>query len=322
LGNGLLKILADHEWVELRARDEACPFLQDLWANSKLQILESDAIDFPDRSQLRNNDVNLLVAALMHNTSLTSLTTSWDWQVSKRKFLNALAAIGAQGFTSLQHLCLVYTKGPYTEMLNILGGLFPNLENISLPDWWPGVAGLTGRCLESWPMSKTLAVGTVQPAAAILTEIESGRGTCTLMQGMLFADCTNPRTYSRSGPHVRSCLSLIQHIRVETLVLNGVIMGKDFKWVQTALELFPSLKMLEAVVLFPGVEAREVLRRGLEIRLLSEIEDRIALKNVLQGATPFCELCEALDDSWKVNVVVDWPGKVRVDSVYITLEKR
>jgi hypothetical protein len=30
-------------------------------------------------------------------------------------------------------------------------------------------------------------------------------------------------------------------------------MGHDFEWVRTALELFPSLKMLEAVVLFPGV---------------------------------------------------------------------
>jgi hypothetical protein len=74
--DGLLKILADHKWVELRARDEACPFLQDLWAKSKLQILDTDALDFPDRSQLRNNDVNLLIAALRHNTSLTCLTTS------------------------------------------------------------------------------------------------------------------------------------------------------------------------------------------------------------------------------------------------------
>jgi hypothetical protein len=76
--DGLLKILANHEWVELRARDEACCFLQDLWANSNLQILDTDALDFPDRSQLRNNAVNLLIAALRHNTSLTSLTTSWD----------------------------------------------------------------------------------------------------------------------------------------------------------------------------------------------------------------------------------------------------
>jgi hypothetical protein len=70
---------------------------------------------------------------------------------------------------------------------------------------------------------------------------------------MLFAECTNPKTFLQSGPHVRSCLSLIQHIGVETLVLNGVIIGRDFEWVQTALELFPSLKMLEAVVLFSGV---------------------------------------------------------------------
>jgi hypothetical protein len=74
--DGLLKILAAHEWVELRARDEACPFVQVLWSNSKLETLVMDAIDFPDRSQLRNNDVNLLIAALMHNTSLTNLTTS------------------------------------------------------------------------------------------------------------------------------------------------------------------------------------------------------------------------------------------------------
>jgi hypothetical protein len=155
--DALLKILADHEWVELRARDEACPFVQDLWANSKLQILDMDVIDFPDRSQLRNSDANLLIAALLHNTSLTSLTTSWDSHVSKRNFGNAVAAIGAQGFTSLKHLCLVGTvRGPYTEMLSIMRALFPNLENISLPDWWPGVSGLTGRRLESWPMLKTL----------------------------------------------------------------------------------------------------------------------------------------------------------------------
>jgi hypothetical protein len=58
-------------------------------------------------------------------------------------------------------------------------------------------------------MLKTLAVGTVQPAAAILTEIESGCGTCTLMQGMLFAEWRNPQTYVSSIPHVRTCLSLI-----------------------------------------------------------------------------------------------------------------
>jgi hypothetical protein len=191
----LLKILANNERVELRAKDEACPFLQDLWANSKLQTLDTDALDFPDHCQLRNNAVNLLIEALRHNTSLTSLTTSWDWQVSKRNFLNASTTIGAQGFTNLKHLCLVYTKGPYTEMLSILEGLFSNLESISLPDWWSGVAGLNGRCLESWPSLKTFALGMVQPAAAGLTEIENGRGTTLLLQGMLFAECRNPQTY-------------------------------------------------------------------------------------------------------------------------------
>jgi hypothetical protein len=37
------------------------------------------------------------------------------------------------------------------------------------------------------------------------------------------------------------------------VVLNGVIMGHDFEWIRTALELFPSLRMSEAVVLFLGV---------------------------------------------------------------------
>ena len=100
-------------------------------------------------------------------------------------------------------------------------------------------------------------------------------------------------------------------------------MGHDFEWVRTALELFSSLKMLEAVVIFPGVgpwEAR--YRRGLENRLLTEIEDRIAIETLSKGATPFRELREALDNYWKVDVVVDWPGKVRVDSFYITLKKR
>jgi hypothetical protein len=96
-------------------------------------------------------------------------------------------------------------------------------------------------------------------------------------------------------------------------------MGHDFEWVQTDLELFPSLKMLEAVVIFSGVgpwEAR--YRRGFENRLLTEIEDRIAIETLSKGATPSCELRKALDNSWKVDVVVDWPGKMRVDSFYIT----
>jgi hypothetical protein len=60
--NALLKLLANHEWVEIRARDEACLFVQDLWANNKLQTLDMDVSDFSDRSQLQNNDANLLIA--------------------------------------------------------------------------------------------------------------------------------------------------------------------------------------------------------------------------------------------------------------------
>jgi hypothetical protein len=163
----------------------------------------------------------------------------------------------------------VYEGSIYGDAEHIRGA-FPNLESISLPHWWPGVAGLNGRCLESWPSLKTLAVGTVQPAAAVLTEIENGRGTTLLMQGMLFAECRNPQTYVSRVPHVRHCLTFIQHSGVETLVLNGVIMGYNFEWFWTALELFPSLKMLEAVVLFPGVGPWEAQnRRGaLKKRLL------------------------------------------------------
>jgi hypothetical protein len=72
----LLKLLANHEWVKVRARHGACPFVQDLWANSKLQTLDMDVFDFPDRSQQQNKDANLFIAALLHNTTLTSLTTS------------------------------------------------------------------------------------------------------------------------------------------------------------------------------------------------------------------------------------------------------
>jgi hypothetical protein len=111
--------------------------VQDLWANSKLQILDIDIIDFPDRSQLQNKDANLLLATLLHNTSLTSLTTSWVSPFSDRTFRKAVAAIGAGGFTSLKHLCLVGPIcGPYnTKMVSILRALLPNLENISLPYW-------------------------------------------------------------------------------------------------------------------------------------------------------------------------------------------
>jgi hypothetical protein len=63
--NALLKLLADHEWVEIRARDEACLFVQDLWANSKLQTLDMDVSDFSDRSQLQNNDAQSLVRSFV-----------------------------------------------------------------------------------------------------------------------------------------------------------------------------------------------------------------------------------------------------------------
>jgi hypothetical protein len=104
----------------------------------------------------------------------------------------------------------------YTEMLSILRALFPNLDTISLPDWWPGVAGLTERRLESWPMLKSLAVGTVPPDdVAILDEIEvqgillpASRyelGTYIPKHGMVFSKCPDPETYPRL-PHVRHCL--------------------------------------------------------------------------------------------------------------------
>jgi hypothetical protein len=195
--DALVKLLADHEWVEVRARHEACPFVQDLWANSKLQTLDIDVIDFSDRSQLQNKDANLLIAALLQNTTLTSLTTSRESPFLDCTFWKAVAAIGAGGFTSLKHLCPVGPiRGPYdTKMVSILRALFPNLENISLLDWWPGVAGLTGRRLESWPMLKTLAVGMVPSVAAILHEIESERDTCLILQGMAFSECTDPKWY-------------------------------------------------------------------------------------------------------------------------------
>jgi hypothetical protein len=319
--DALLKLLTNHEWVEVRARHRACPFVQDLWANSKLQTLDMDVIDFPDRSQQQNKDVNLLIAALLHNTTLTSLTTSWDTFVSNRNFGNAVAAIGARGFTSSNHLCLLDTaiRGPYTEMLSILRALFPNLESISLPNWWPGVAGLSGRGFMAWPTLKTLAVGTVPSVAAILHEIENGQDTSIVEQGIVFPECADPEMhwgihgYPRL-PHVCRCITLIQHIGVETLVLNGVVMGTNFAWVRTALELFPSFKMLEVVLIIWGGSSREILRRGLEIRLLSENKDWTAIESVSQEATPFRELRNALDDSWAFNVVVDWPGKVREDS--------
>jgi hypothetical protein len=123
--DALLKLLANHEWVEVRARHEACPFVQDLWANNKLQTLDMNVIDFPDRSQQQNKDVNLLIAALLHNTTLTSLTISWDTFVFKCNFGNAVAAIGPRGFTSLNHMCLLGTaiRGPCTQMLSILRAL-------------------------------------------------------------------------------------------------------------------------------------------------------------------------------------------------------
>jgi hypothetical protein len=331
--NALVKLLANHEWVEIRARDEACLFVQDLWANSKLQILDMDVSDSLDRSEQQNNDANLLFPALLHNTSLSSLTTFLDSQCN---FRNALAAIGAEGFTSLKHLCLVGTiHVQYTEMLSILRALFSNLDNISLPDWWPGVARLIERRLESWSMLKTLAVGTVPPDnGAILDEIDvqgillpatrCERGNYIPKHGMVFAKRPDPETYPRL-PHIWHCLSRIQHTGVETLVINGVIMGTDFEWVQTALGSFPSLTLLKAVVLIAGATSLEISRQGLEIRLLLENKDWTTgtIETISQGAmAPFCELRKALDNSWKFNVVADWLGKVREDSFQITLEKQ
>jgi hypothetical protein len=102
-------------------------------------------------------------------------------------------------------------------------------------------------------------------------------------------------------------------------------MGTDFEWVQTALGSFPSLTMLKAVVLIAGASSREISRRGLEIRLLSENKDWTAgaIETISQGAmAPFRGLQKALDDSWEFNVVADWPGKVREDLFQITLKKQ
>jgi hypothetical protein len=212
-------------------------------------------------------------------------------------------------------------------MLSILRALFPNLESISLPNWWPGVAGLTGRGFMAWPTLKTLAVGTVPSVTAILHEIESGQDTSIVEQGIVFPECADPEMHSGIHgyprlPHVRRSITLIQHTGVETLVLNGVVMGTKFAWVRTALELFHSLKMLEAVLIMWGGSSWEILRRGLEIRLLTENKHWTAIESVSHEATPFRELREALDDSWEFNVVVDWPGKVREDSFQITLQKQ
>jgi hypothetical protein len=48
--DALLKLLRGHEWVKLRVRDGGCPFVQNLWANSKLKIPEIDFVDFLDRT--------------------------------------------------------------------------------------------------------------------------------------------------------------------------------------------------------------------------------------------------------------------------------
>jgi hypothetical protein len=97
-----------------------------------------------------------------------------------------------------------------------LEGAFPKPRTISLPDWWPGVAGLTKRRLESWPKLKSLAVGTDD--GAILVEIEvqgilllASRyelGTYIPEHGMVFSKCPDPETYPRL-PHVRHCLPRI-----------------------------------------------------------------------------------------------------------------
>jgi hypothetical protein len=150
------------------------------------------------------------------------------------------------------------------------------------------------------------------------------RGNYIPKHGMVFAKLPDPETYPRL-PHVRHCLSRIQHTGVETLVINGVIMGTDFEWVQTALGSFPSLTLLKAVVLIAGATSLEISRRGLEIRLLLENKDWTAgtIETISQGAmAPCCELRKALDNSWEFNVVADWLGKVREDSFQITLEKQ
>jgi hypothetical protein len=102
-------------------------------------------------------------------------------------------------------------------------------------------------------MLKTLAVGTVPSVAAILHEMESERDTCLVLQEMAFPECTDPERYwGIQGypriPHIWHLLSLIQHSRVGTLVLNEVVMGADFQWLRTTLGIFSSLKMLEADV--------------------------------------------------------------------------
>jgi hypothetical protein len=176
-------------------------------------------------------------------------------------------------------------------------------------------------------MLKTLAVDTVPSVAAILHEIESERDTCLVLQGMVFPECTDSERYwGIQGypriPHIRHLLSLIQHFRVETLVLNGVVMGADFQWLRTALRIFPRLKMLEAVVVIAEDSQGENARRCFEIGLLLENKDWTAIESVSQGVKPLCELGKALDNSWEFNVVADWPGKVREDSFQITLQKQ
>jgi hypothetical protein len=76
---------------------------------------------------------------------------------------------------------------------------------------------------------------------------------------MVFPGSTDPRL-----PHVWHCLSRMQLTSVETLVLEGVIMGTDFEWVRTTLRLSLSLKMLEAAVVIAGDSPRAISRQSLK----------------------------------------------------------
>jgi hypothetical protein len=82
-------------------------------------------------------------------------------------------------------------------------------------------------------------------------------------------------------------------------------MGTDFEWMRTTIGLFPSVKMLEAIIVIAGDSPRAISRRVLEIGLLSKNKDWFAIETVSQGVKPFYELRGALDDSWEFNVVAD-----------------
>ena len=101
-----------------------------------------------------------------------------------------------------------------------------------------------------------------------------------------------------------------------------MVRDTDFECVRTALGLFPSLKVLGAVVVMGGGSPRELSSRCLESRLLSEDKDWTAIETVAQGVRPFCVLRKGLEDSWDFIVVADWPGKVREHSFQIRLERQ